>query len=171
MNYEVRALTDRDEPIVWEMLMYAVQETSIQAVQAQDCLTRYAADWGQTEDMGFVAYSENQTMTEGRFSNIGAAWLRSGLNPEKRFGYSDEDSIAELTMAVIPEYRGKGIGTALLTQVLKSAQMNHAAVLLNVRANNPVVALYQRAGFVKVEGSEFINRVGGISFYMINQTP
>lgn len=158
MNYEVRALTNQDEPLVWEMLMYAVQESSIQSVQAQDCLTRYAADWGKPGDMGFVASTEKQLM--------GAAWLRSVLNTEKRFGYG-EDSIAELTIAVIPEYRGKGIGTALLMQVLKSAQIDYAAVSLNVRSNNLVVALYQRAGFVKVEGSEFMNRAGGTSFYMI----
>ncbi|NJO40286.1 MAG: GNAT family N-acetyltransferase [Cyanobacteria bacterium CRU_2_1] len=158
MNYEVRALTDQDEPIVWEMLMYAAQEPSLQAVQAQDCLTHYAADWGRTGDMGFVACTEKQS--------IGAAWLRLWLNTDKGFGYV-EDSIPELAMAVIPEYRGKGIGTALLMQVLKSAQIDYAAVSLNVRSNNPVVALYQRAGFVKVEGSEVINRTSGISFNMI----
>ncbi len=140
--------------------MYAVQEPSIQAVQAQDCLTRYAADWGKPGDVGFVACTEKQS--------IGAAWLRLWLNPEKRFGYG-EDAIAELAMAVIPEYRGKGIGTVLLMQVLKSAQIDYAAVSLNVRSNNPVVALYQRAGFVKVAGSEFINRTGGRSFHMIYQ--
>jgi ribosomal protein S18 acetylase RimI-like enzyme len=158
MNYQVRALTNQDEPTVWEMLMYAVQEHSVQAVQAQDCLTRYAADWGRTGDMGFVAYTKKQT--------IGAAWLRLRFNANKRFG-DVEDSIPELTIAVIPEYRGKEIGTALLMQVLKSAQTDYAAVSLNVRSNNPVVALYERAGFVKVEGSEFTNRTGGISFYMI----
>jgi ribosomal protein S18 acetylase RimI-like enzyme len=157
MNYEVRALTNQDEPTVWEMLMYAVQETSLQTVQAQDCLTRYAAHWGRTGDMGFVAHTEKQS--------IGAAWLRLRFNADKGVVHV-EDSIPELAMAVIPEYRGKGIGTDLLMQVLKSAQTDYAAVSLNVRSNNPVVALYERAGFVKVEGSEFTNRMGGISFHM-----
>jgi ribosomal protein S18 acetylase RimI-like enzyme len=158
MNYEVRALTNQDESTVWEMLMYAAQEPSLQAVQAQDCLIRYASDWGRSGDMGFVACTEKQA--------IGAVWLRLPFNADKRFGYV-EDSITELTMAVVPEYRGKGIGTALMMQALKSAQTDYAAVSLNVRSNNPVVALYERAGFVKVEGSEFTNRTGGISCYMI----
>ncbi len=158
MNYEVRALTNQDEPTVWEMLTYAVQEPSLEAIQAQNCLTRYAADWGRTGDMGFVACTEKQP--------IGAAWLRLRFNPDKGFGYV-EDVIPELVMAVVPDYRGKGIGTALLMQVLKSAQKDYAAVLLNARSNNPAVALYERAGFVKVEGSEFTNRTGGISSYMI----
>ncbi len=166
MNYEVRALTDQDQPIVWEMLTYAVQEASLQIIKAQERLARYAANWGQNGDTGFVAYTEKQSMTKGRFSTIGAAWLRSCLKVEKRFGYA-ENSIAELAMAVIPEYRGQGIGTDLLMRVLKSVEENCAAVSLNVRSDNPAVALYQRSGFVKVEGSEFTNRAGGTSFYII----
>ncbi len=158
MNYEVRALTDQDQPIVWEMLTYAVQEASLQIIKAQERLARYAANWGQNGDTGFVAYTEKQS--------IGAAWLRSCLKVEKRFGYA-ENSIAELAMGVIPEYRGQGIGTALLMQVIKSAEKTCDAVSLNVRSDNPAVALYQRSGFIKVEGSEFTNRAGGTSFYMI----
>ena len=70
-------------------------------------------------------------------------------------------------MAVIPEHRGQVICTKLLMQVLESAQSAYPAVSLNVRANNPVVSLYQRAGFVKVEGSEVVNRTGGVSFNMV----
>ena len=38
---------------------------------------------------------------------------------------------------------------------------------LHVRAKNPVINLYQCVGFVKVAGSEIVNRVGGISFNMV----
>jgi ribosomal protein S18 acetylase RimI-like enzyme len=44
------------------------------------------------------------------------------------------------------------------------------AVSLNVRANNPVVTMYRRAGFTKILGSEVINRTGGLSFNMLQES-
>ena len=70
-------------------------------------------------------------------------------------------------MAVLPEHRGRGVGTQLLAHVLQATQSAYSAVSLNVRGNNPVVRLYQRAGFVRVPGSEIINRTGGVSFNMV----
>lgn len=160
MNYTVRALTAADEPIVWAMLMYAAHEPSLEAVQQQPCLARYASDWGRAGDMGFAAYVETEA--------VGAAWLRLWATDDRGFGYVD-DPIPELAMAVCPNYRGKGVGTALLTHVLEAAQAQFPAVSLNVRATNPALNLYQRLGFVKVAGSEAVNRVGGISFNMVKQ--
>lgn len=160
MNYEVRSLTVDDEHIVWQMLMYAAHEPSIEVVQKQPLLSRYATNWGRMGDMGSVALNGKQP--------IGAAWLRLWLNADKGFGYID-DSIPELAMAVVPEYRGQGFGTKLLLQVLELAQSVYPTVSLNVRANNPALNLYQRVGFIKVEGSEVVNRTGGISFNMIRK--
>lgn len=158
MNYEIRSLTAEDELFVWRMLMYAAHEPSVEAVQKQLYLSRYAANWGRMGDMGSVALVNEQL--------IGAAWLRLWLSEDKGFGYID-DSTPELAMAVLPEYCGKGIGTKLLKQVLETAQSVYPGVSLNVRANNPAINLYQRAGFIKVEGSEVVNRTGGIPFNMV----
>lgn len=157
MNYTVRALNPEDEPIVWEILQYASHEPSLESVQNQPCLTRYAANWGRIGDMGWVAVIDE--------SSIGAAWLRLWLD-DKGFGYVD-DAIPELAMAVLPNYRSQGIGTHLLTQLLNTTKKHFPAVSLNVRANNPVVKLYERVGFIKVPDSEVVNRTGGISFNMI----
>jgi ribosomal protein S18 acetylase RimI-like enzyme len=161
MNYSIVNLMNKDEPIVWEMLVYAAQQRSIEDVQNQDYLARYAANWGRRGDMGVVAKTDARS--------IGAAWLRLWLNDDKGFGYID-DAIPELAIAVLPEYRGKGIGTQLLMKVLASAQSNYPAISLSVRANNPVVNLYQRIGFTKVDGSEIIVDRGDLvvsSFNMI----
>jgi ribosomal protein S18 acetylase RimI-like enzyme len=158
MNYTVRALNLKDEPIVWEILRYASHEPSLESVKNQPCLTRYAANWGRVGDIGWVAVMDEE-------SSIGAAWLRLWLD-DKGFGYID-NAIPELAMAVLPNYQGKGIGTHLLTQLLDTAKKHFPAVSLNVRANNPVVKLYERLGFTKVPESEVVNRTGGISFNMI----
>lgn len=160
MDYTVCALTAADEPIIWTMLMHAAHEPSLEAVQQQPCLIRYADNWGRAGDMGFAAYVETEP--------IGAAWLRLWSTDDRGFGYVD-DAIPELAMAVCPNCRGQGIGTALLCHVLEAAQDRFPAVSLNVRATNPALNLYQRLGFVKVAGSEAVNRVGGISFNMVKQ--
>ncbi|KGF71339.1 GNAT family acetyltransferase [Neosynechococcus sphagnicola sy1] len=158
MDYAVRALTVDDEPVVWEMLQYASHEPSLDSVQKQPYLARYASSWGRVGDVGCVAIRDT--------ASIGAAWLRLWLEEDKGFGYVN-DVIPELAMAVLPDYRGQGVGTRLLVQVLDMAKEWFPAVSLNVRADNPVVRLYERLGFITVPGSEIVNRTGGISFNML----
>jgi GNAT superfamily N-acetyltransferase len=163
INYKIVYLTNKDESIVWEMLRYAAQQRSIEDVQSQDCLARYAKNWGRRGDMGVVAKHD--------LRSIGAAWLRLWLNDDRGFGYID-DAIPELAIAVLPEYRGQGIGTELLMKVLAAAQSTYPGISLSVRANNPVVKLYQRSGFAKVDGSEtIVEGVEGVvsSFKMIHK--
>jgi ribosomal protein S18 acetylase RimI-like enzyme len=160
MNYKIRPLTRQDQPIVWTMLMHAAHETSIESVKKQPELSRYAENWGRTGDLGFVA-NINETP-------IGAAWLRLWSDDNRGYGYLS-NIIPELAIAVLPDYRGQGVGTQLLTQILETAQNLYPAISLSVRADNPVVMLYQRSGFVKVEETEVVNRTGGTSFSMIKR--
>ena len=140
------------------MLRYASHEPSLESVQKQPYLVRYAAGWGRVGDIGCVA--------DMRKASIGAAWLRLWSAADKGFGFVS-DAVPELAMAVLPDHRGHGIGTQLLIQVLEIAKESFPAVSLNVRADNSVVRLYERAGFVKVSGSEIVNRTGGESFNMV----
>jgi len=158
MDYTVRALTTADEPILWTMIMYAAHEPSLESVQRQPILTRYVDGWGKLGDMGFVALEGEKA--------IASVWLRLGSEDDRGLGYI-APNIPELAMAVLPEYRGNGVGTTLLKQVLRLAEGLFPAICLSVRSDNPVVNLYQRLGFAKVEGSEMINRVGGISFNLV----
>ncbi len=158
MNYLIRALTPADEQIVWEMLMYAAHEDSIASVRSQPYLARYAAGWGRIGDRGCVA-------NNGEIS-IGAAWLRLWSGADRGFGYVS-DRIPELGIAVLPNYRGCGIGSQLLARALELAKPDFAAVSLSVRSDNSALRLYERSGFVRVAGSEVINRVGITSFNMV----
>ncbi len=56
------------------------------------------------------------------------------------------------TIAVVPEYEGRGIGTTLLTTLIDEARRRRAAdVLLEVRADNPrAQQLYVRFGFEQI---------------------
>jgi ribosomal-protein-alanine N-acetyltransferase len=56
------------------------------------------------------------------------------------------------TIAVVPEYEGRGIGSALLTELISEGRRRGAAdVLLEVRADNPrAQQLYRRFGFEQI---------------------
>ena len=140
------------------MLRYAAHQTSVTDVREQPQLARYATAWGRNGDFGCIA--------DRGTTAVGAAWLRLWLGEDKGFGYIS-DEIPELAFAVLPDYRGQGIGTQLLMQVLNMAKESFPAVSLSVRSDNPVVRLYQRSGFVKVADSEIVNPVGGISYKMV----
>ncbi len=158
MNYQIRALTNDDESGLWTMLMYAAHESSLEIVRQNADLDLYVKDWGRTGDWGFVAIEGEEC--------IGAAWLRLFTPEEHGYGYIQTDT-PELAFAVSPAYRGKGIGTKLLMQVIESAPSIYPAISLSVRSNNPVLNLYQRVGFVKVAGTEIVNHAEETSFNMI----
>ncbi|MFJ4206991.1 ribosomal protein S18-alanine N-acetyltransferase [Paenarthrobacter sp. NPDC089675] len=56
------------------------------------------------------------------------------------------------TIAVVPEFEGRGIGSAILTELIAEARRRRAAdVLLEVRADNPRAQhLYLRFGFEQI---------------------
>lgn len=56
------------------------------------------------------------------------------------------------TIAVVPECEGRGIGSALLAELIAESRRRHAAdVLLEVRADNPRAQdLYRRFGFEQI---------------------
>ena len=52
-----------------------------------------------------------------------------------------------IDIAIVPEFRGRGIGTALLQQLLAEGQSSARIVTLHVEKFNPAQRLYQRLGF------------------------
>lgn len=72
-----------------------------------------------------------------------------------------DDGTPELSIAILPEHRGQGVGRQLLTRLLASARLRYPAVSLSVDARNPAVRLYEHLGFWVVE-------TNGHSLTMIN---
>jgi ribosomal protein S18 acetylase RimI-like enzyme len=148
MGWEVRELTAADEIWLWDLLYMAIyvqegQPPPDRSILRQPDLARYVADWGRTGDRGVAAVES----AAGR--PVGAAWLRLWTAHDRGYGYMAED-IPELSIAVSPGYRGRGMGTALMQALLVQSDAVHAAVSLSVSAGNPARRLYARLGFVEV---------------------
>jgi ribosomal protein S18 acetylase RimI-like enzyme len=58
------------------------------------------------------------------------------------------DPIRLIDIALLPDYRGAGIGSELLRRLLDEATAAGKPVVLHVARSNPAAMLYQRLGFV-----------------------
>jgi len=58
------------------------------------------------------------------------------------------DSIHIIDIALLPEYRGRGVGSALMGQLAEEADAAGRSISLMVESSTPARRLYQRLGFV-----------------------
>jgi ribosomal protein S18 acetylase RimI-like enzyme len=104
-------------------------------------LERYVSGWGRRGDTALVAIDE--------FQPVGAAWFRLFEPGEPGYGFVD-DGTPELTIAIVPSRRGKGLGRELLAELLVQARAGgYPAVSLSVEPDNPALHLYEEHGFAK----------------------
>jgi ribosomal protein S18 acetylase RimI-like enzyme len=142
MDYVIRPLTAADEPILWDMLYQALQ-TSEGApppdVVKRPEFARYVEGWGRPNDAGFVAHDTASSQL------LGAVWIRR---------LSDQpDAPPDLAFGVKRGLRRRGIGAALLTQLVKTYP-EQSMISIRTSANNPAVRLYERFGFKIVSESK-----------------
>ena len=84
--------------------------------------------------------------TNASFDVIEAAGKAAGRLYVARW----EDEIRIMDIALLPEYRGKGIGTQLLRDLLDEGARTGKRVSIHVEKDNPALSLYVRLGFVPV---------------------
>lgn len=60
------------------------------------------------------------------------------------------DEFRIIDIALLPEYRNRGIGTGLLREIQAEAESAGLPVRIHVERNNPALSLYHRLGFGEV---------------------
>jgi GNAT superfamily N-acetyltransferase len=114
----------------------------IEEVLGEEMLLRYHEGWGRKGDSGVVAEIEGEP--------VGAAWYRLFTDEEPGFGFVDAKT-PELSIAVEPLHRRKGIGGTLMRAALVQArEEGHRALSLSVAVHNRSRMMYERVGFEKV---------------------
>ena len=147
----IRPATRDDVRFLKDMLYEAARwnpdwpREPIEEVLADPMLVRYHEGWGRTGDGGVIAELEGEP--------VGAAWYRLFTQDSPGYGFVDE-KIPELSIAVVPLHRRKGIGEALLRSCMVQArEEGFQALSLSVAAHNRSRMMYQRAGFEKLQES------------------
>jgi ribosomal protein S18 acetylase RimI-like enzyme len=105
-------------------------------------MNKYVAGWPREGDSGIIALGSAG-------EPIGAAWLRYFPQGDPGYGFVAED-VPELSIGVVPAWRGKGVGTALIRAVVEVTDR----VSLSVERANRAQELYRREGFRTVSSGD-----------------
>ncbi len=121
------------------------QEKLPREVIEEDSLKKYIVEWGKDQyDIAYVAEMDTEL--------VGAIWGRLFSEQNKGFGFIDHKT-PELSMAVKPPYRNRGIGTELIQTIAQAYRKKGVQQLsLSVDKANDASRLYKRLGCeVKME--------------------
>lgn len=148
MNYSIRELEINERDVLETFLYHAifipegVTPPPFEIINNPD-LQVYVKDFGkQDSDICYVAECDNNI--------VGAVWVRI-MND---YGHIDED-IPSLAISLLPEYRGYGIGTALMQTILrKVAKEGYKGVSLSVQKENYANRMYCKLGFKTIQETE-----------------
>lgn len=141
MEYLIRAMKREEFPLLNDFLYEAIfipkgAEPPPKSITNLPELQVYVAGFGNSEhDRAFAAVVDEQI--------VGAAWVRM-IND---YGHID-DNTPSLAISLYKEYRGLGIGTALLKTLLRNLKSTgYSKVSLSVQKDNYAVKIYEKAGF------------------------
>lgn len=144
MNYSIREMRKEEYSLLGDFLYEAIYipdgtATPSKSVIACPELQVYIADFGNSKhDKALIAEVDGNI--------VGAIWARI-MND---YGHID-DNTPSLAMSVFKAYRGMGIGTSLLTQMLSTEKAaGYAKLSLSVQKDNYAVKLYRKAGFTTI---------------------
>jgi ribosomal protein S18 acetylase RimI-like enzyme len=139
----VRRGTAQDVRFLRDMLHHAYYWKERQPDEGPGPVQLYVKAWGRPGDTAVIALVDGFP--------VGAAWFRLFEQAVPGYGFVDERT-PELAVAVVPNARGKGVGSALLETLLERARTDgYEAVSLSVdRENEGAIALYEQFGFRQV---------------------
>ena len=148
----IRPLSPAEYPLLCEFLYQAIfipdgVEPPPREIIEQPELQVYIENFGtQADDHALCAEADGKV--------VGAVWVRIMDD----YGHLDDDT-PSLAISLLPEYRGKGIGTALLREMLGLLRdAGYAQVSLSVQKENFAVRMYRKAGFnvIADHGEEYL---------------
>lgn len=147
---KIRPIQQSDRDFLWDMLFEMIyfpegeEKPNKEEFLNQLNISKYLNGFClKTSDAGFIAEDEKNQL-------VAAAWFRLFDNDNKGYGYINDD-IPELSIAVLKEYRGKGVGTKMLKALIEKAKLDgYPSISLSVDPENSAYRLYVKEGFVKV---------------------
>lgn len=154
LSFSIREAEASDRDFLYEMLYQSIYVAPDEELPSRDVLRlpkirQYVDNWGRKGDYGRVAIEHTP---EGGNRRVGAVWMRFFPSEYPGYGFIDE-SVPELGIAVIPELRGRGIGSSLMKALLSRSRIQYPAISLSVDPENPAIYLYRRLGFIECGGT------------------
>ena len=147
----LRLANQDDLPFLREMMFEAAHwdpakpRPGIDEGLADPIVASYLEGWVRPGDCGLIALDDESKQS------IGAAWYRLFTRDRPGFGFVDEQT-PELAIAVVEEFRGKHVGSALMNGLRRLAKaQGHRRLSLSVEPRNIRARfLYAKMGFREV---------------------
>jgi ribosomal protein S18 acetylase RimI-like enzyme len=141
---DTRPWDPADEPFMWDMLYESIHVRAgdvepPRSVLDEPGIAHYLAGFGRPGDDGQIATDHSGEL-------IGAAWCRLMPGDDPGYGFVADD-VPELGMACVATWRGRGVGTRLLQELL---ERNPVMSLSVDNENTGAALLYERLGFAIV---------------------
>lgn len=151
IKYNIRWLRENEQDILGDFLYEAIYIPEGTKAPPRDIIRQpelwlYISDWGKKDDCCLVAEAD------GRI--VGAVWTRI-MND---YGHIDDET-SSFAISLYKEYRGMGIGTDLMKEMLVVLkEKGYKKVSLSVQKANYAYRMYRNLGFevVKENEEEFI---------------
>ncbi len=147
MEYQIREIKPEEFAILDEFLYEAIfipegVEAPPKSIIKQPELQVYVSDFGQKDDCCLVAEVDGKI--------IGAVWTRI-MND---YGHID-DSTPSFAISLYKDFRGQGIGTALMKEMLTLLrERGYKKASLSVQKANYAYTLYLKVGFTVLDENE-----------------
>jgi len=137
----IREMTPSEYPLLEKFLYHSIflppgAELPHRGIIFEPEIHIYIKGFGGKDDCGLVAEQDGKV--------VGAAWTR--IIP----GYGHIDNYTpELAISILPEHRGRGIGTMLMKRLFELLrERGYHRMSLSVQKDNPAVRFYKRLGCV-----------------------
>ncbi len=145
----VRPATADDGPFLERMLVAAADwrpgspPRTIEQVLSDPALAHYVVGWPGPGEFGVIAEDDDGT-------RLGAAWCRYLAPDDPGYGFVAAQ-IPELSIGVVAEARGQGLGRSLMNRLIDDARTHGVGQLsLSVELDNVALHLYASLGFTTV---------------------
>ena len=139
---QLRPIADDD----WEFL-YQVYASTREDELAQ-------VPWSAEEKESFLRFQfhAQRTYYDQHFADAEFSIIEVDGEPAGRL-YLDrrQDEIRLVDIALLGNFRGRGLGGRLMADILAEGQAKGLLVRIHVEHNNPAMRLYRRLGFQKIE--------------------
>ena len=151
-RWVIRRATAEDGAFLADMLVEATnwsaewKKKSRRRVLSAPATAHYIAGWPRDTDLGVIAEADG--------APVGAAWLRFLPAADPGYGFVAPD-VPELTIGVAGDWRGRGVGRALLRALAGQARSaGFRQISLSVERKNFAQKLYLSEGYQVVDSSD-----------------
>lgn len=146
-NYEIRKIKKEEIDVLSDFLYEAIFQRDENNLAPRDIIKKpelsvYIDDFGQEDDNCLVAVCDGKI--------VGAVWTRI----IKGYG-SVNDNTPEFAISLYKDYRGKGIGTNMMLEMIELLRTKgYKQTSLAVQKDNYALRMYKKVGFKIIEELE-----------------